>query len=187
MPLPGIERGVRARRRAAARGRAARSARARPARRRRRGARAACAHGRRAPIAHASRASRGMLVDRRRTHRADPCPRPLPSCVMRILILGGDGYLGWPTALRFSARGHEVFVVDNFSRRRWHNENSTESLTPIHPLAERIGAWHELTGNTIDVVRRQHRGRRVPRPGGRRDTSPRRSSTTASSPRRPTR
>jgi UDP-sulfoquinovose synthase len=69
---------------------------------------------------------------------------------MRVLILGGDGYLGWPTALRFSARGHEVFVVDNFSRRRWHNENSTESLTPIHPLAERIGAWNELTGNTIE-------------------------------------
>jgi UDP-sulfoquinovose synthase len=68
---------------------------------------------------------------------------------MRVLILGGDGYLGWPTALRFSARGHEVFVVDNFSRRRWHNENSTESLTPIHPLAERIGAWNELTANEI--------------------------------------
>ena len=41
---------------------------------------------------------------------------------MRILILGGDGYLGWPTAMRFSARGHEVSVVDNFSRRRWHVE-----------------------------------------------------------------
>ena len=39
---------------------------------------------------------------------------------MRILILGGDGYLGWPTAMRFSAAGHEVSVVDNFSRRRWH-------------------------------------------------------------------
>ena len=41
---------------------------------------------------------------------------------MRVLILGGDGYLGWPTALRFSARGHEVSVVDNFSRRRWVEE-----------------------------------------------------------------
>jgi UDP-sulfoquinovose synthase len=70
---------------------------------------------------------------------------------MRILILGGDGYLGWPTALRFSARGHEVSVVDNFSRRRWHNEHSTDSLTPIHPLAERIGAWHELSGNSIEA------------------------------------
>jgi UDP-sulfoquinovose synthase len=70
---------------------------------------------------------------------------------MRILILGGDGYLGWPTALRFSARGHEVSVVDNFSRRRWHNEHSTDSLTPIHPLAERIDAWRELSGNSIEA------------------------------------
>jgi UDP-sulfoquinovose synthase len=68
---------------------------------------------------------------------------------MRILILGGDGYLGWPTAMRFSARGHEVFVVDNFSRRRWHHEQSTDSLTPIRPLAERIDAWAEHSGNRI--------------------------------------
>ena len=68
---------------------------------------------------------------------------------MRILVLGGDGYLGWPTAMRFSARGHEVSVVDNFSRRRWHHEQSTDSLTPISPLAERIEAWHERSGNRI--------------------------------------
>jgi UDP-sulfoquinovose synthase len=68
---------------------------------------------------------------------------------MRILILGGDGYLGWPTAMRFSARGHEVFVVDNFSRRRWHHEQSTDSLTPIRPLAERIDAWREHSGRQI--------------------------------------
>jgi UDP-sulfoquinovose synthase len=66
---------------------------------------------------------------------------------MRVLILGGDGYLGWPTAMRFSARGHEVSVLDNFSRRRWHNEHSTDSLTPIRPLAERISAWSEVSGN----------------------------------------
>jgi UDP-sulfoquinovose synthase len=68
---------------------------------------------------------------------------------MRILVLGGDGYLGWPTAMRFSARGHEVSVVDNFSRRRWHHEQSTDSLTPIRPLAERIEAWRERSGNRI--------------------------------------
>jgi UDP-sulfoquinovose synthase len=68
---------------------------------------------------------------------------------MRILILGGDGYLGWPTAMRFSARGHEVSVVDNFSRRRWHHEQSTDSLTPIRPLAERIEGWRERSGNRI--------------------------------------
>ena len=69
---------------------------------------------------------------------------------MRILILGGDGYLGWPTAMRFSARGHEVAVVDNFARRRWHLEQSTDSLTPILPLGDRIEAWREISGKTIE-------------------------------------
>jgi UDP-sulfoquinovose synthase len=64
---------------------------------------------------------------------------------MRVLILGGDGYLGWPTALRFSARGHEVAVVDNFSRRRWHREHGTDSLTPIRDLDERIDAWRAIS------------------------------------------
>src|SRR5688572_32797637 len=68
---------------------------------------------------------------------------------MRILILGGDGYLGWPTAMLFSARGHEVSVVDNFARRRWHTENGTDSLTPIASLDERLGAWHEHSGNRV--------------------------------------
>jgi UDP-sulfoquinovose synthase len=68
---------------------------------------------------------------------------------MRILILGGDGYLGWPTAMRFSARGHEVAIVDNFSRRRWHQENSTDSLTPIRSLDDRIAAWREVSGEEI--------------------------------------
>ncbi|MGE5409256.1 MAG: NAD-dependent epimerase/dehydratase family protein [Syntrophothermus sp.] len=68
---------------------------------------------------------------------------------MRVLILGGDGYLGWPTALRFSARGHEVSLVDNFSRRRWHSEHGSGSLTPILPLDERIAAWHEVSGEQI--------------------------------------
>jgi UDP-sulfoquinovose synthase len=68
---------------------------------------------------------------------------------MRVLILGGDGYLGWPTALRFSARGHEVTVVDNFSRRRWLQESGGDSLTPIRSLDERIDAWRELGGDEI--------------------------------------
>ncbi|HEY8779524.1 MAG TPA: NAD-dependent epimerase/dehydratase family protein, partial [Solirubrobacterales bacterium] len=68
---------------------------------------------------------------------------------MRVLVLGGDGYLGWPTALRFSDRGHEVAVVDNFSRRRWHLQQSTESLIPILTLEERIDAWRDVSGNEI--------------------------------------
>jgi UDP-sulfoquinovose synthase len=70
---------------------------------------------------------------------------------MRILILGGDGYLGWPTAMRFSARGHDVTLVDNFSRRRWHLAQSTDSLTPIHTLDDRVHTWEELTGKKIET------------------------------------
>jgi UDP-sulfoquinovose synthase len=68
---------------------------------------------------------------------------------MRVLILGGDGYLGWPTALRFSARGHEVSVVDNFSRRRWVRDSGSDSLTPIGDLDARIAAWGEVSGEGI--------------------------------------
>ena len=70
--------------------------------------------------------------------------------LMRVLILGGDGYLGWPTALRFSARGHEVTVVDNFVRRRWVDGVGSDSLTPIRrPRPSGIAAWREISGNEI--------------------------------------
>ena len=68
---------------------------------------------------------------------------------MRVLILGGDGYLGWPTAMRFTERGHEVSVVDNFSRRRWVDAQGSDSLTPIASLDERIAAWKEVSGHDI--------------------------------------
>src|SRR6195952_1187177 len=68
---------------------------------------------------------------------------------MRVLILGGDGYLGWPTALRFSARGHEVSVVDNFSRRRWVRDSGSDSLTPIGDPEARLAAWGEVSGEEI--------------------------------------
>jgi UDP-sulfoquinovose synthase len=68
---------------------------------------------------------------------------------MRVLVLGGDGYLGWPTAMRFSGGGHDVAVVDNFARRRWHVDAGTDSLTPIQTLDERIAAWNEVSGKTI--------------------------------------
>jgi UDP-sulfoquinovose synthase len=68
---------------------------------------------------------------------------------MRVLILGGDGYLGWPTAMRFSGRGHEVAVVDNFARRRWVDEMGGDSLTPIVSLDERIEAWRDVSGKSI--------------------------------------
>jgi UDP-sulfoquinovose synthase len=61
---------------------------------------------------------------------------------MRILILGGDGYLGWATSMHFARRGHEVHAVDNYLRRRAHQEAGTDSLTPIAPsLPDRAEAF----------------------------------------------
>jgi len=72
---------------------------------------------------------------------------------MRILILGGDGYLGWPTAMYFSARGHDVHVVDNYLRRRAHDEAGTDSLTPIgRDLPDRAEAWRSVSGYLIGVT-----------------------------------
>jgi UDP-sulfoquinovose synthase len=68
---------------------------------------------------------------------------------MQILILGGDGYLGWPTALHLSALGHEVAVNDNFARRGYDVEMGVDSLVPIATLDERIAAWSEISGRTI--------------------------------------
>ena len=70
---------------------------------------------------------------------------------MRILVLGGDGYLGWPTAMHFSRRDHEVAVVDNFTRRLMHAERGTDSLTPIASLHARVAAWEEVTGRKIQM------------------------------------
>jgi UDP-sulfoquinovose synthase len=69
---------------------------------------------------------------------------------LRVLILGGDGYLGWPTAMRFSGKGHHVGVVDNYSRRRWVEEAGSHSLTPIATFDERIAAWKDVAGKTLD-------------------------------------
>jgi UDP-sulfoquinovose synthase len=72
---------------------------------------------------------------------------------MRILILGGDGYLGWATSMYFSKRGHQVHGVDNYLRRRAHADAGTDSLTPIlSSLPERAHAWNEVTGLDIGVT-----------------------------------
>ncbi|NTU82802.1 MAG: NAD-dependent epimerase/dehydratase family protein [Chloroflexales bacterium] len=68
---------------------------------------------------------------------------------MRVLILGGDGYLGWPTAMYLSARGHTVAVVDNMARRGYDNELGAESLIPIASLQERVAIWEAVTGRRI--------------------------------------
>jgi len=72
---------------------------------------------------------------------------------MRVLILGGDGYLGWPTAMHFSRLGHDVHLVDNELRRRAHREAGTDSLTPIaESLEARARAWQELAGHRLGVT-----------------------------------
>ena len=69
-----------------------------------------------------------------------------------ILILGGDGYLGWPTAMYFSQRGYDVTVVDNYFRRNACTELDVGMLYPVPSLMERAKIWYELTGKEIKVV-----------------------------------
>jgi UDP-sulfoquinovose synthase len=71
---------------------------------------------------------------------------------MRILILGGDGYLGWPTAMHFSKRGDDVTVVDNYFRRNACTELDVGMLYPVPTLVERAKIWHAHTGLEIKVV-----------------------------------
>lgn len=68
---------------------------------------------------------------------------------MKVLVLGGDGFCGWPTALHLSNVGHDVIIVDNLSRRKIDIELEVESLTPISSMSTRLAAWHEVSGKTI--------------------------------------
>jgi UDP-sulfoquinovose synthase len=70
---------------------------------------------------------------------------------MRIVIAGGDGFCGWPTALYLSKKGHEVTIIDNLIRRKWDDELHSNSLTPIASLKDRIASWRELTGREIKL------------------------------------
>jgi UDP-sulfoquinovose synthase len=81
---------------------------------------------------------------------------------MKVVVLGGDGFCGWPTALHLSQREHAVTIVDNLSRRNIDNELEASSLTPIRPIGERLRSWKELTGKDIayynfDVAENYHR------------------------------
>ncbi len=70
---------------------------------------------------------------------------------MRILVLGGDGYCGWPTSCYLSARGHNVGIVDNFSHRLWDHEVGAPSLTPIRALKERVRSWKDVSRKTVEM------------------------------------
>ena len=70
---------------------------------------------------------------------------------MKVLIIGGDGYLGWPTAMAFSARGDEVMLVDNFAKRKWELEEGITTLGGVPTLQERIKKWVNITGKQIHL------------------------------------
>ena len=81
---------------------------------------------------------------------------------MKVLVLGGDGFCGWPTSLHLSRRGYDVIIVDNLSRRKIDIELGVESLTPIAPIDQRLKAWKEVTGKEIgfhdfDISENYHR------------------------------
>jgi UDP-sulfoquinovose synthase len=69
---------------------------------------------------------------------------------MKIMVLGGDGFCGWPTSLHLSKQGHDIHIVDNLSRRNIDNELGVGSLTPISSISTRINAWEEVTGHKIE-------------------------------------
>lgn len=71
---------------------------------------------------------------------------------MKIVIMGGDGFCGWPAALNLSAKGHDVYIVDNLSRRKIDIQLGTSSLTPIRPIDQRLVAWQEVSGKKISFI-----------------------------------
>ncbi|MCT1789020.1 NAD-dependent epimerase/dehydratase family protein [Dermabacter hominis] len=70
---------------------------------------------------------------------------------LRIIVAGGDGFCGWPTALYLSKQGHEVTIIDSLVRRDIDDELGSNSVTPILPLEQRVAAWEEVSGSRIDV------------------------------------
>ena len=70
---------------------------------------------------------------------------------MRVLVIGGDGYCGWATALHLSQKGHEVGILDSLVRRFWDSQLGADTLTPIASIQQRIQRWKDLTGKSIDL------------------------------------
>jgi UDP-sulfoquinovose synthase len=70
---------------------------------------------------------------------------------MKVLVIGGDGYCGWATALYLANRGHEVAILDSLVRRHWDLELCVETLTPIAPIQQRLQRWQDLTGKPIGL------------------------------------
>jgi UDP-sulfoquinovose synthase len=71
---------------------------------------------------------------------------------VKVLVLGGDGFCGWPTALHLSDIGHDVTIIDNLSRRYIDVDLEVDSLTPIRPIGERVAVWQELSGKKLSFL-----------------------------------
>jgi len=70
----------------------------------------------------------------------------------RIVVLGGDGFCGWPTSLHLSTAGYEILIIDNLARRKIDKELGTKSLTPIKTISKRIESWKKISGRTIEFL-----------------------------------
>ena len=73
---------------------------------------------------------------------------------MKVIVLGGDGFCGWPCAVNLAEQNHEVIIVDNLSRRKIDIDLEVESLTPISSINERLSAWEETGGKPIKFVKK---------------------------------
>ncbi|MBD2778947.1 NAD-dependent epimerase/dehydratase family protein [Iningainema tapete] len=71
---------------------------------------------------------------------------------MKVLVIGGDGYCGWATALYLSNQGYEVGILDSLVRRHWDNELGVQTLTPITSIQQRLQRWQDLTSKSIDLL-----------------------------------
>lgn len=91
---------------------------------------------------------RAAVTDREITNPADAADAGKGK---RVMVIGGDGYCGWATALHLSARGYEVCIVDSLVRRFFDIEMGSDTLTPIQPLHKRVAKWEELTGKQIPI------------------------------------
>ena len=68
---------------------------------------------------------------------------------MKIIVAGGDGFIGWPLAMRLSKEGNDVLIIDNLARRAIDDKNGYSSISPIKTIEERIKCWEEVTGKVI--------------------------------------
>jgi UDP-sulfoquinovose synthase len=92
------------------------------------------------------------LPAREREATRPECAEHTMGVGMRVLVLGGDGFCGWPTSLYLSDRGHDITIIDNLSRRKIDVELEVDSLTPIRPIGERLAVWKQVSGRDIGFI-----------------------------------